>query len=104
MPTAADALFVRYRRTRDPECLAQVFDALAPRLLRLAIHLARDGAEDRVQATFLAAIERAEVSPAGRRRPCACRSRIRSASRVSSPRSRPPSSRSGRRSCPRAAT
>ena len=51
MPTAADALFARYRVTRDPECLAQVFDALAPRLLRLAIHLARDGAgaEDLVQ-------------------------------------------------------
>jgi DNA-directed RNA polymerase specialized sigma24 family protein len=39
-----------------------VFDA-APRLLRLAIHLAGDPseAEDLVQATFLTAIERAEL-------------------------------------------
>ena len=58
-----DRLFRRYRETRDPDLLAQVFDLVAPRLLRLAMHLSGDvaEAEDLVQATFLAAIERAET-------------------------------------------
>src|SRR5262245_15500878 len=50
--------FVRYRDHGDAEALARVFDALAPKLLLVAQHLTRDGAgaEDLVQATFLAAM------------------------------------------------
>src|SRR5262245_13100785 len=57
----ADVLFARFRRTRDPECLGQVFDRLAPRLLLVAERLVRSRAlaEDLVQATFVSAIEAA---------------------------------------------
>ncbi len=53
--------FLRFARTRQPDALARVFDATAPGLLRVALHLAGDpaDAEDLVQATFLAAIESA---------------------------------------------
>jgi RNA polymerase sigma-70 factor (ECF subfamily) len=55
-------LFRRYREKGDGRALAAVFDACAKPLLELACHLVRDPseAEDLVQATFLAAIRRAE--------------------------------------------
>src|SRR5688572_1312268 len=54
-----DAAFARFARRADPHALAEVFDATAPELLRVAAHLTgrTDAAEDVVQATFLAAIE-----------------------------------------------
>lgn len=47
--------FRRFRATRDPGALAAVFDAVAPRLLLVAMHLVRDAAtaEDLVQSVFL---------------------------------------------------
>jgi RNA polymerase sigma-70 factor (ECF subfamily) len=58
-----DQLFERYRQGDGPETLGRVFDATAPRLLQLAIHLVGDisAAEDLVQATFVTAIERAST-------------------------------------------
>jgi RNA polymerase sigma factor (sigma-70 family) len=67
VPARADRLFRRYRATGDPRLLGRVFDRTAPELLRVAVHLSRDrhAAEDAVQATFLAAIEkRAQWHPA----------------------------------------
>jgi len=54
-----DRLFDRFRRTGDPRVLAKVFDATAPELWRVALHLCRDrhAAEDAVQGAFLSAIE-----------------------------------------------
>lgn len=54
-----DRLFERFRRTGDPRLLAQVFDATAPELWRVAAHLCRDvhAAEDAVQGSFLTALE-----------------------------------------------
>ena len=56
-------LFERYRRAGDAAALGEVFDRTAPELFRLAHHLVRDSAEaeDVLQATFVAAIERAET-------------------------------------------
>jgi len=53
-----DADFVRFRDHGDAAALARVFDALAPRLLLVAAHLARDAAqcEDLVQAVFVDAL------------------------------------------------
>ena len=61
--------FARYRDEGDLQALAAVFDALAPRLLSVALHLTghEAEAEDLVQQTFLLAIERADVFDASRR-------------------------------------
>ncbi|HEX6885264.1 MAG TPA: hypothetical protein VF530_17960, partial [Planctomycetota bacterium] len=60
-PTQADRRFAEFRRTGAPAALAEVYDLVAPELLRLALHLARDpaAAEDALQATFVVAIEEA---------------------------------------------
>ncbi len=54
--------FLRFRDQGDPEAMARVFDLVAPKLLLLAMHLAKDTAtaEDLVQTTFLQAIEGAD--------------------------------------------
>ncbi len=54
--------FARWRDTGDPTSLAEVFDATAPELLQLALHLSRNtsDAEDLLQGTFLMAIQSAE--------------------------------------------
>lgn len=61
-------LFERYRTRGDVQALAELFDELAPTLLKLARHLdGRHGeAEDVVQTTFLVAIERASTYDASR--------------------------------------
>ena len=63
-----ETLFDRYRRKGDASALAKVFDRVAPRLLRVARHLARDEAEaeDLVQATFVEAIDHADRFDAAR--------------------------------------
>ena len=50
-----DHHFRTFQRSRDPAALAAVFDAAAPRLLLVAMHLVRDAAtaEDLVQTVFL---------------------------------------------------
>lgn len=55
---ALDRDFQTFLRTRDPVALAAVFDAAAPRLLLVAMHLCRDAAtaEDLVQTVFLQAL------------------------------------------------
>ncbi|QDU68556.1 sigma-70 family RNA polymerase sigma factor [Engelhardtia mirabilis] len=62
MSDSVTADFVAWRRGGDPRFLARVFDAVAPELLKLALHLVGDGAtaEDLVQQAFLAAIEAPE--------------------------------------------
>src|SRR5688572_3584462 len=56
-----NTLFLRYRDTRDPEYMAEVFDRTAAKLHRLAQHLTvnkdQGDADDLLQATFLLAIE-----------------------------------------------
>lgn len=61
--------FERYRRHGDIQALGEVFDALAPRLLPVAMHLcgAAAAAEDALQETFVLAIERADAFDAARR-------------------------------------
>jgi RNA polymerase sigma-70 factor (ECF subfamily) len=63
-----DRSFERFQKSGDTEALGRVFDATAPRLLQLAIHLVGDlaAAEDLVQATFVTAIERAATFDASR--------------------------------------
>src|SRR5262245_45039033 len=58
-PEKLDRPFDRFRSKGDVAALAEVFDATAPELYRVAVHLTRDlhEAEDLVQSTFLAAIE-----------------------------------------------
>jgi RNA polymerase sigma-70 factor (ECF subfamily) len=55
--------FVRFRDCGDLDSLGAVFDALAPRLMPIALHLCGHpaDAEDAVQQTFLVAIERAQT-------------------------------------------
>lgn len=52
-------LFERFRRHGDVGALGDLFDRVAPALLRLALHLSRDpaAAEDLLQSAFLRAIE-----------------------------------------------
>jgi len=52
-------LFERFRTGGDVAALGELFDRVAPALLRVALHLARDpaAAEDLLQGTFLRAIE-----------------------------------------------
>lgn len=61
--------FAEFRRSGDPRALGEVYDRLAPELLRLALHLTHDAAEaeDVLQATFLAAIEGARRFDPARR-------------------------------------
>ncbi|HTF91127.1 MAG TPA: sigma-70 family RNA polymerase sigma factor [Planctomycetota bacterium] len=56
-------LYDRFRRLGDMAALGTVFDELAPQLQRIARHLAHDRAEadDLVQGTFLAAIQRRDA-------------------------------------------
>jgi RNA polymerase sigma-70 factor (ECF subfamily) len=63
-----EQLFLRFRDGGDMRALAKLFDAAAPQLMPVAIHLAarRDEADDLVQATFLSAIERAASYEGGR--------------------------------------
>src|ERR1051325_4484976 len=69
MDEALSLIFARWRASGDPKLLAQVFDRAAPELLRVAIHLVGEpgAAEDLVQATFVTAIERAQVFDATRK-------------------------------------
>lgn len=59
-PADTDDLFRRFATTADTRALAAFYDRVAPELLLVAVHLGAPGgeAEDLVQATFLAAIER----------------------------------------------
>ncbi|MEM7201190.1 MAG: sigma-70 family RNA polymerase sigma factor [Planctomycetota bacterium] len=61
-PEGAERLFRRYLRTREPAALSGVFEAIAPELLRVARSLLDSPAqaEDAVQTTFLAVIQRPE--------------------------------------------
>ncbi len=61
-------LFATFRATRDPRSLAAIFDATASELLLIAVHLVGDRAEaeDLVQSTFVAMIERADDYDASR--------------------------------------
>ena len=68
MTSPLEHAFQNFRTTGSPEALAEVYDAVAPHLLRLAMHLAVDAAaaEDLVQATFVTAIEKADDFEDGR--------------------------------------
>lgn len=65
----AEAAYERFRRTRGPLAMAEVFDLTAPELLSFARRFARGAAaaEDLVQQTFVRAIERAEQFDPARR-------------------------------------
>ncbi len=68
MTVTADQLALRYRATRDPRALAELFDGTAPDLLRVARWLTgdRQAAEDVVQETFLTFVDRLEDHDAAR--------------------------------------
>lgn len=57
--TRLAALAVRYRATREPRLLGEIFDRTAPDLFRLALAWCPDAAaaEDALQETFLAAVD-----------------------------------------------
>lgn len=61
MHPPAEALFLRYRSTGQPEPLGELFDLVSPQLLALALHLCNHpaDAEDALQATFTVVIDRA---------------------------------------------
>jgi RNA polymerase sigma-70 factor (ECF subfamily) len=61
--------FERYRRRGDVAALGRVFDAVAPEVLGVAMHLARGPveAEDLLQRTFVTAIEKAAAFDASQR-------------------------------------
>ena len=61
-PKKLDALVARWCRKSDVEALSDLFDLAAPSLLKIAMHLGAGPAEaeDLVQSTFLALIERRE--------------------------------------------
>jgi RNA polymerase sigma factor (sigma-70 family) len=61
-------LFLRFRDRGDGTAFAQLFDLVAPELLAVAVRVAPDvaTAEDLVQTTFVAAIERARTFEAAR--------------------------------------
>ncbi len=65
---ASDRAFARFVRTRDPDDLAAVFDAVAPRLALVAQQLVGDphAAEDLVQTTFLEALRAVDRFEPGR--------------------------------------
>ena len=67
-PATPESLLDRFRRTRDPEALGELFDRTAPELFRIALSLAPDAAaaEDALQETFLALFEAASRHEAGR--------------------------------------
>src|SRR5688572_1382199 len=52
--------FLLFQKSGEPSHLGEVFDATAGELMRVALHLSGEShdAEDLVQATFLAAIQR----------------------------------------------
>ncbi|MCP3918646.1 MAG: sigma-70 family RNA polymerase sigma factor [bacterium] len=85
-------LFLRYRSRGDVDALTSVFDATAPGLLSLALHLVepKGDAEDIVQATFLAAIEKADTfDPAFPLRPWLVGILVRKARQVNERTARP---------------
>jgi RNA polymerase sigma-70 factor (ECF subfamily) len=65
---SAARLFDRFRTQGDLQALGEVFEATAPRLLAIAVHLLGNvaDAEDAVQQTFLLAIDRAGAFDAER--------------------------------------
>ena len=67
--TDPDALWRRWRESGDPSALGALFDATAPELFGVALHLCRDPAraEDALQETFLAALEAPDRHDAERR-------------------------------------
>ena len=67
-PSELDRHFRTFQRQRDPAALAAVFDAAAPRLLLVAMHLVRDAAtaEDLVQTVFLQVLRDADRCEPGR--------------------------------------
>src|SRR6185295_8902688 len=93
MAESCENKFERWRRKGDTDALADVFDAIAPRLLRLAMHLVGDvaAAEDLVQSTFVTAIEdAASWDPARPREPWLTGILDHRAKRMLKSRERPP--------------
>jgi RNA polymerase sigma-70 factor (ECF subfamily) len=66
--TTLEQLFLRFRSARDPAALGELFDRTSQQLLSLALHLCGNpaDAEDALQATFVAAIDRAATWDASR--------------------------------------